>query len=63
MGGARFWTPAVLRGRVVAFGPEGRETVYFRGFGPVRFCVEVSLLLVSEGRETVARAYFRGLWQ
>ena len=25
--GVRFWTPAVLRGRVVAFGPEGRETV------------------------------------
>ena len=24
--GARFWTPAVLRGRVT-FGPEGRETV------------------------------------
>ena len=32
--GARFWTPAVLRGRVVTFGLEGRETVagaYFRG--------------------------------
>ena len=32
--GARFWTPAVLRGRVVTFGLEGCETVagaYFRG--------------------------------
>ena len=25
--GARFWTCAVLRGRVVTFGPEGRETL------------------------------------
>ena len=25
--GARFWTPAVLHGRVVTFGLEGRETV------------------------------------
>ena len=25
--GARFWTPAVLRGKVVTFGPEGGETV------------------------------------
>ena len=35
--GARFWTPAVLRGKVDAFG--------------------------LEGRETVARAYSRGLWR
>ena len=26
-GGARFWTCAVLRGRVITFGPEGRETL------------------------------------
>ena len=32
--GARFWTPAVLRGKVVTFGLEGRDTVagaYSRG--------------------------------
>ena len=73
---ARFWTPAVLRGKVVTFVLEGRETVaeasstgfwrYMgRAFGPPRFCVEGSSLLVSrrEGRETVAEASSRELWR
>ena len=41
--GARFWTPAVLRGRVVT----RALAVAARAFGPLRFCVEGSSLLVS----------------
>ena len=47
--GARFWTIAVLRGRVVTFGREGRDTVagaYSRGLP--RFCVGGSSLLASQ---------------
>ena len=60
--GARFWTPAVLRGKVVTFGLEGRETVARAYLTPAVLRGRV-ITFGLEGREIVARAYFRGLWR
>ena len=68
--GARFWTPAVLRGKVVTFGFEGRETVaapYLEGSGGSFWTPAVLrgrvVTFGLEGRETVAAPYSRGLWR
>ena len=65
--------PAVLRGRVVTFGLEGREPWQGRalegsGGSGARFWTPAILrarvvTFGLEGRETVAGAYFRGLWR
>ena len=47
--GERCWTPAILCGRVVTFGLEGRA------FGPPRFCVEGSSLLASRAARPQGR--------
>ena len=71
--GARFWTLAVLRGRVSTVGLQGRETLvgayYSEGSGSsgARFWTPAVLrgrvvTFGLEGRKTVAGACSRGLW-
>ena len=72
--GAGFWTLAVLRGKVVTFALEGRETVAgailqravavaVRAFGRPRFCVEGSSVLLSRGAKPRQGRALLGLWR